>query len=304
MKMEMKMKNNKKFVLNREYQAALEAITARLSAAITDKNALHDTLVQVEETLVKAQFLRIPPLKLYGSAGIEGFCQTIIDEHRQTSYYPTSPYRYDGNSLPIAQASGPRRAPLIIALISGGVALLLVAALVLWYIGFFAFLSGDADYFLEELDHFESSDVILEDTAPSISLTLKAGRMNHVLYEKDGHVLTVDRIGYDTYTSDGDDSQLHYWWIKVSGTVDSGFTSVSYVVLPADAQATLSDSAFTPVYANDDTYDSTDKVDGNTVSQKYYLFALPPEADGTTVTVNLPALQLTEWSRIGVGILP
>jgi DNA-binding ferritin-like protein (Dps family) len=298
------------------YRQAMKEVSVRLMDALPAGDDLWQMLGQVEAMLLEAQMRGMPLSELFGNGGTAAFCQSIVDE-----------YKADGEAtVPAAQdrslkSRGKKREP------RGGIGyhrkrrmtawltailVLLFLGFATWHTGILRFLFVGTSYYLEELHNFQSNVVLTESEPITLMLPLErvSGMANTVYADGEGYDITVTAVEPNNYTKNYTDPdtgetvhrKMTRWYLRMTYTVKSGFTEISYVEPPSAGTVTVTMADGT-VYHGELTWIESGADGRGREFARISLIELPAVTDtrGATVTVVFDPPNRVTWNRVSMG---
>jgi DNA-binding ferritin-like protein (Dps family) len=305
--------------LNGIYLQAMREISARLMDALPAGDELWQTLGQAEAMLLEAQMQGMPLQSLFGQGGVPSFCQSIVDEYRadhgqaEDTMIPASQdpsVKMSRKSKePRGGESYQRKKRLTVALTVA--ALLLVACLVLWYVGLFRYWTGGSSYYVEELHNFKETVTVATEEPILFQIPLqKVHGMNQVLYDDGTYRMTLHDVDYNEYVKayrDEETGKTEYrktrgWYFTVIYTVHANFHNVSYVEPNAKGTANVILPDGTTISGELSWLNSGAYGEG-TEFMRFVIFEADGNMDftGAKVVVDLGKPNLVKLERISTG---
>lgn len=298
------------------YLQAMKEVSVRLMEALPASDDLWQMLGQVEAMLLEAQMRGMPLSELFGNGGTAAFCQSIVDEYRADGE-PIVPAARDRSLKSLGKRREPRggigyhRKRRATAWLTA-IVLLLFLGLAVWHTGILRFWFGGTSYYLEELHNFQSQAVLTESEPITITLPLEkvSGMANTVYADGEGYDITVTAVEtYDhagSYT-DPDTGESVYqkmtsWYLRLTYTVKSGFTEISYVEPPSAGTVTVTLADGTVCDGKLVWIESGADERGREFA-RISLIELPAamNTEGATVTVVLEPPHRVTWNRVSMG---
>ncbi len=304
------------------YLRAMQEISAHLMDHLPAEESLWLTLSQTEALLMEAQLQNAPLHDVFGSGGTAAFCQSIVDEYRQTH-----PQTGSGDPTPIPASLDPslhrkpsknepkggvnyhrKRRGTAILITGMSLVFLLLAC---WYTGLLHFLTAGSAFYLDELHNFTSVSEPIAD-APTVRFTIplaQATDIGLILYsDGEGHTITLTEIQSSDYrlnTGTEEHIQLtdyRRWALRLQYPVDAGYLSVSYIEpgMTGEAMLTLPDGT---VHTEKISLDRSGAAERGYEYVVLKILELPADipVEGYDLTVTLSAPKRVIWTRTGVG---
>ncbi len=308
--------------LEGKYLRAMEEISAHLMDHLPAEETLWQTLSQTEALLIEAQMQNASLYDVFGNGGTAAFCQSIVDEYRQTH-----PYVEGKDPVPLPASRDPslhhkaakneprsginyhrKRRGTVLLITAMSLAFLLLAA---WYTGFLHFLTVGSAYYLDELHNFTSTAEPIAG-APMASFTVPLARATDIgliLYsDGDGHTITLTEIYATDYRLDTGTAEnvrltdYRRWFLRLKYPVDAGYLSVSYIEPGISGEATLT-------LPDGTVHTSKISLESSGSDRQGYEYVvlkvldlpadIPVEGCDLAVTLNPP--KRIVWTRTGVG---
>lgn len=306
--------------LGGEYLSAMQKISGRLMNVLPDGDYLWGVLGQAEALLLEAQMMGTSPEDLFPQGGVEGFCQSIIDEYREREGIPpeedlsknAASQTHKKSSEKTKRPRGgvnAKRHRRITGLL-GTAAVLVLAVLAVVYSGFYRFVTQGSGFYHEELHNFENT--FTEERGEPLSFEVTLSPITGL-----GQILYVDGEGY-TVSLDGVSSQertvaavedgktvvrkVTSWSMTLYYTVDASFTRIRTVTPTprGSATLTLSDGR---VFTGELTADSSGPLKRGFEYIRITFLDLPSNLrmgeETVQVTMEPPTYRL--WERTGMG---
>jgi hypothetical protein len=190
-------------------------------------------------------------------------------------------------------------------------ALLLVACLVLWYVGLFRYWTGGSSYYVEELHNFKETVTPATEEPLCFQIPLKkAYGLNRVLYDDGTYRLILHDVDYNEYVKayrDESTGKTEYrktrgWYFTVIYTVRSSFSTVSYVEPNAKGTSQVNLPDGTTVLEDLSWLNSGPYGEG-TEFMRFVIIETLENTDltGATVLVDLGRPNLVKLERISTG---
>ncbi len=302
------------------YLQAMQEISARLMDALPAGDELWQTLGQAEAMLLEAQTQGMSLKNLFGQGGVASFCQSIVDEYRADhpqmgdTAVPASQDRSVREDRKPKEPKGGhsylRKKRLTVALTS--LAVLLVIALVLWYVGLFRYWTGGSSYYVDELHNFKETVTTAGEEPVRFRIPLqKAYGLDRVLYDDGTYKMTLHEVDYNEYmkayrnpnTGETEYRKTRGWYFTVVYTVYSDFSTVSYVEPNAQGSANVILPDGTAVSGDLSWLNSGAHSEGKEF-MRFIIFETYADTDlaGATVDVDLGRPNLVKLERIGTGL--
>ncbi len=309
------------------YLRAMQEISKSLMENLPAGEELWRTLTQAELLLLEAQQKGVSTRQVFGSGGIAGFCQAIIDEFRTdiagkeagVMFTPASKDKSVSGKAPKRDPRGGVRYPQL-RIGTRMLAVLLVFACLggaLWYIGIWNYLFGGTSYYLVELRNFADTITPLKTEPVQLTLNLKQNAsLDYMLYadasERTVQLTSLDceRLTQYNVLETGDHGAQKWekntcnsWYIRLQYRVDSSFTAVAYVepeLYGASATVTFSDG--TALVSKLSIVRSGAATDGYEYME-IRVADIPEDAsvEGAVITLYIPDFRLVEWTRLRTG---
>ncbi len=305
--------------LANEYFTAMKAISTTLMEALPHEDDLWNILAQAEALLLQAQIQGVPPNTIF-DGGVASFCQSIIDEYREAhtgdGMRPQKPAKQP-NQFGAKESKQPRGGTAYRhKRLWTGTALtaicLLLVTLMLWYTGILNFWFGGTSYYLNELYNFDVTSTPVSSEPIELTMPLKQDdSLSKILYtDADGYTISLRGIHRQEYTRqvlDSDTGELleqtvYSWYIRMTYTVRSSFSEVTYIEPCTDGDVTV-----TLADGTEHTGTTISEASGSVADGLEYihirLIEFPADLDltGATVTVCFDAPNRIHWSRIMTG---
>ena len=311
------------FELEGRYLQAMQSISTSLMEVLPDGERLWEILGKTEALLLEAQMTHTPVEELFPHGGVAGFCQSIIDEYKTEqgqapaqgkTAVPASKdkkTRKAGHSKTPRGGEGARRYRRVTKLLTV-LAILLVAAALIWQSGFLRFLVKGSAFYHEELHNFENT--IMEPRGEELTFTIPlspTAGLGQVIYaDPEGYTVTLDALNSRERVVQGigedgkpANKRIIGWHVTLLYTVDAGFSRVRMVTPEPRGTAILT-------LADGTTYESTLSSDSSGPASRgleyisiTVLDGIPKDTDlrGATLTVTMTAPIYRVWERVGMG---
>ena len=143
------------------YLQTMKDASVRLMDVLPAGDDLWNTLGQIEAMLLEAQRQEMPLNTLFGDGGVAAFCQSIVDEYRESGE-AILPASLDNLMPHDKRLQGPRgdinlKRHRGKSIILASVLSIAFVCLALWYTGIFRYWTAGDSYYLEELHNFQST---------------------------------------------------------------------------------------------------------------------------------------------------
>lgn len=307
------------------YLRAMQDVSARLMEALPAEDSLWQTLAQTESLLLEAQLSEASLQDVFGSGGVAGFCQSIVDEYNQKrageardvpAAHDPSLRRSRKNPEPRGGITLYRKRKATASLIA--LFALIFAVLAVWYTGLLGFWIKGSRYYLDELYHFSDTVTPVSDQPVRFTVPLEpATGLEHVLYtDADSDALLVlteifctERLHeVESDTSSDEDGQPTYqkslaWCVSIRYPVNVGYMRISYIEPGTSGEATLTLADGTVITSTVSASRSGPCGQGlEYIALEMMDLPASTDTEGAILSVTLDPPRAVEWKRIGVGL--
>ena len=311
------------FELEGRYLQAMQTISVSLMEVLPDGERLWEILGKTEALLMEAQMTATPIEELFPNGGVAGFCQSVIDEYKaemgadtvgKKSPVPASrDKRSDAGKSKKKPRGGEgalryRRVSKLLTVL----AVLVLAAVLVWQSGFYRFVTMGSAFYHEELHNFENT--VIEPRGEELRFTVTPTTLTgleQVIYtDAEGYVIKLSSVDSRERTAivineDGKRVAMTVvdWYVTLRYTVNAGFSHICTVSPEARGTARLT-------LADGTVYESTLTSDSSGPLSRGWEYAQITVMDGIPKSVNLSGAVLTVtveppvyrvWERIGIG---
>lgn len=300
------------------YLNAMQEISVRLMETLPAGDDLWRTLGQVEALLLEAQLQERSLKEIFGNGGVAAFCQSIVDEFKQSGEPTAVPAARDKsvgrehkrNKEPRAGGVNHKRKR-IFTVATAAIACLLILSLALWHVGLFNYWFTGSSFYLKELHNFSETVTPVADQSVKVSFPLaKASNLCTTLYTDGVYSLTLQDVSFNEYMKAVKDEETgktvqqrtRSWYMNVVYNVYADFSRVSYVEPSAMGTViiTLPDGT---VYTGELSWLSSGVYAEGTEFVRMIVLEFPADVDttGATVEVDMGIPNLIVLDRISTG---
>ena len=296
------------------YLQAMQEISSRLMDHLPAGESLWRILGQAETLLLEAQLQGEPLQTIFGSGGVAGFCQSIMDEYDVEGKADAKPAALERTKKASREPKGGinyrRKRQFTVALAT--VLILLVGSLFLWNIGILNYWTAGSGFYLNELQNFQSTHEKVPGSMAVIELPLEimSGYGQTLYADAEGYDVTL--TGVETYQhagsfTDPDTGKVTYqkmqsWYLRLTYSVDASFRRISYVEPPSEGRVIV-------ILADGKTYEGKITWIESGIAEKGREYArvsvidLPSSMDltGAVLRVEFSSPVKVEWNRTRVG---
>jgi hypothetical protein len=311
------------FELEGRYLQAMQTISVSLMEVLPDGERLWELLGKTEALLMEAQMTATPIEELFPNGGVAGFCQSVIDEYKAemgadtVGKKPPVPASRDKRSDAGKSKKKPRggegalryrRVSKLLTVL----AVLVLAAVLVWQSGFYRFVTMGSAFYHEELHNFENTVIepCGEELRFTVTPTTLTGLEQVIYTDAEGYVIKLSAVDSRERTAivineDGKRVAMTVvdWYVTLRYTVNAGFSHICTVSPEARGTARLT-------LADGTVYESTLTSDSSGPLSRGWEYAQFTVMDGIPKSVNLSGAVLTVtveppvyrvWERIGIG---